>query len=77
MNYSVGCQLFGTAHDLLIASFYEQGRDHDKALQKVCGYAESQTKNVIEDKCLFRCLSIPLFCKVVSEQYMSLDPSKI
>ena len=60
--------IFGLADDILIAGFDEQGRDHDAMLDKVLRIYRQENMKLNKDKCLFRCIRIPFFGEIISEQ---------
>ena len=68
---------FNIVDDILIAGLDEQGKDHDKTLDKVVQISRQANLKLNKDKCLFRCSSFPFFGKVTSWQSVSLDTSKV
>ena len=68
--------VFGIA-DILIGGFDEWSKDHDQTLEKVLWIDRQANLEHNKDKCLFRFTSIPLLGKIISQQGVSLDPSKI
>ena len=69
--------VFGNSDDILLAGFDEQDRDHDKMMEMVLQTCRQSYLKLNKDRCLFRCISIPFFSKIVSWQALSPDPSKI
>ena len=68
---------FDTADDIAIIVFDEQGKNHDKTLEKVLQVCIQGNLKLTKDKCLFRCTSNPFFGKVISQQGVSPDPRKV
>ena len=69
--------VLSNAEDILIASFDDQGRDHDATLDKVLRISRKVNVKLNKDKCLFRCPGIPFFVEIISQQGVSPDFRKV
>ena len=69
--------VFGIADDILVNGYDSDGKDHDETLQQVlqiCRYVNLKLK---QDKCHFKCISVPFFGEVISMHNMQPDPQKL
>ena len=53
--------IFGITADILVLGYEDNGRDHDKMMQKVLQRFREVNLKLNKDKCHFRCTSIPFF----------------
>ena len=58
--------VFGIADDILVVGYDKDGADHDEAVYKVLMQCQDVNLKCNEEKCHFRCMSIPFFGDVVS-----------
>ena len=66
--------VFGTADDILVIGYDEDGTDHDKAVYSVMWCCKEVNLKLNKDKYHFRGTSIPFFGKVVSRKGIQPDP---
>ena len=69
--------VFGIADDILVIGYDDDGTDHDATVPKVLQRCEEVNFKLNEEKCHFRCTSIPFFGEVVSRREVQPDPHKI
>ena len=67
--------VFSIADDTLVIGYNET--DHDEAVCSMLRQCQEVNLKLNEDKCHFRCTSIPFFGKVVSREGIQPDPQKI
>ena len=67
---------FDSNDNILIAGFTEMGRDNDETVVKVLAICRKVNLKLNKDKCL-RCISIPFFEEVISQNGVSPDPKKV
>ena len=58
--------VFGIADDILVIGYDKDGAGHDKAVYKVLKWCQEVNLKLNNEKCHFRCMSIPFFGEVVS-----------
>ena len=68
--------VFGIADDILVIVHDEDGTDHDKAVNNMLKCCKKVNLKLNEDKCHFRCMSIPFFGEVVQRKGIQPDPEK-
>ena len=68
--------VFGTADDILVVQYEDDGGDHDKTVQKVLQRCRKVNLKLNKDKCHFRCTSVLFFGKVISRSRVQPDPQK-
>ena len=68
---------FRISDDILIASFSECGKNHNKTSQKVLQVCRQVNLKLNKDKCIFRCTRIPLFCEILSKLGVNLKPRTV
>ena len=66
--------VFGIADDILVIGYDKDGTGHDKTVYKVLRQCQDVNLKLNEDKCHFRCTSIPFFGEIVSRDGMQPDP---
>ena len=54
----------GTADDILVIGYDDNGADHDAVVHKVLQRCEEVNLKLNKEKCHFRCTSIPFFGEV-------------
>ena len=69
--------VFNIVDDILIAGFYELGRDHNAIQHGVLRICRQENLKLIKGNCLFRCPNIPIFGEVISQQDVSPDARKV
>ena len=69
--------VFGIADNILVIQYNKDGADHNKAVYNVLGRCWDVNLKLNNDKCHFRCISIPFFGEVVSRQGVQPDPQKV
>ena len=69
--------VFGIADDILVIGYDKDGADHDEAVYKVLKWYQDVNLKLNEEKCHFRCTSIPFFGEVISRQGIQPDPQKV
>ena len=57
---------FGIADDILVVGYEEDGRDHDKTMQKVLQRCRKVNFRLNKDKCHFMCTSVLFFGEAIS-----------
>ena len=57
--------VFGTADDIMVVGYDDDGRDHDKTVCKVLQGCSDINLKLNKDKCHFRCMSVPFFGEVI------------
>ena len=58
--------VFGIVDDIVVVVYDTDGKDHDEMLQQVLQIWGQVNLTVNEDKCHFRCTSVPFFGEVIS-----------
>ena len=69
--------VFGIADDILLMGYDKDGADHDEAVYNVMRQCQDVNLKLNEEKCHFRCTSIPFFGEVVLRQGVQPDLWKI
>ena len=69
--------VFGIADNILVIGCDKDGTDHDEAVHKVLRQCQDVNLKLNEEKCHFRCTSIPFFGEVVSRDEVQPDSQKI
>ena len=69
--------VFEIVDDILVAGYEDDGRDHDKTVQRVLQRCRQVNSKLNKDKCHFRCTSVPFFGEVISQNGVQPDPQKI
>ena len=67
----------GIGDDILVVGYEEDGRDHNKTVQKVLQRCRKVNLKLNKNKCHFRCTSVPFFGEVTSRNRVQPDPQKI
>ena len=52
---------FGIAHDILIAGYDTDGKDHNDMVQRVLQRCREVNLKLNKEKCHFKCMSVPFF----------------
>ena len=68
--------VFGIA-DILVIGYNKDGADHDEAVYDVLRWCQDVNLKLNEEKCHFRCASIPFFGKAVSREGVQPDLLKV
>ena len=69
--------VFGIADDVLVAGYEDDGRDHDKTVQRLLQRCKLVNLKLNKDKCHFSCTSVPFFGEIMSCNGVQPDPPKI
>ena len=69
--------VFGTADNNLVVGYKNDGRDHDKTVQKVLQRSREVNLKLNKHKCYFRCTSVPFFGEVISRNGIQPDSQQI
>ena len=69
--------VFGIADDILVIGYNKNGADHDKAVYSMVRWCQDVNLKLNEEKCHFRCTSIPFFDEVVSREGPQSDLQKV
>ena len=69
--------VFGIADDIMVLGYEDDGRDHDKTVQKVLQRCREVNLKLNKDKCHLRSTSIKFFGEVIMRNGVQPDPQKI
>ena len=69
--------VFGNADNILVIGYDKNGADHDEAVYSVLRQCQDVNLKLNNEKCHFRCTSIPFFGEVVSREGIQPDLQKV
>ena len=69
---------FHIEDDIIVVGFQDDETDHDRTLYRVPQICKEENLKLNMDKCHFRCISIPIFGKIISRYGVKPDsPGKL
>ena len=72
------CQLYlASLDDILVVGYEDNGKGHNKTVQKVLQRCREVNLKLNKDKCHFRCMSVPFFGEVITRNGVQPDLQKI
>ena len=75
-SFNYMSNVFGIADDILAIGYEGNGKDHDETGHKVLQRCRELNLKLNEDKCHFRCMSIPFFREVISRNGSATRPTQ-